>query len=349
MKKAYSAPLKALLACAVGGVLCQGLHTPLPWMIGPLIAMAILKFRGIDLAAPKGGREVGQIVIGSALGLYFTPLVAREVLASWYLLVAAALFATVLAYAGAFFLWRFAGVDRTTAFFASVPGGAAEMSNLGERYGAKTDRIAVAQSLRIVFVVVLVPVAMSLLGGHGSDIYQQSTQAFDPTGIFILLVCGAVGGGVMRVMGAPNPWFLGALGVVIALTVSEIHLSSMPGLLSNGAQLLIGCSLGARFDQAFLRRSPRFILVVSGSILSAIFMSGLFAWLLSHLGGLSMPTMVLATAPGGVAEMCITAKVLQLGVPLVTAAQVTRVIILVTTTGPLFRVARRFAGRIGLR
>jgi uncharacterized protein len=47
--------------------------------------------------------------------------------------------------------------------------------------------------------------------------------------------------------------------------------------------------------------------------------------------------------------MCITAKVLQLGVPLVTAAQVTRVIILVTTTGPLFRVARRFAGRIGLR
>jgi len=32
--------------------------------------------------------------------------------------------------------------------------------------------------------------------------------------------------------------------------------------------------------------------------------------------------------------MCVTAKVLQLGVPLVTAAHVTRVIILVTTNGP---------------
>jgi hypothetical protein len=50
--------------------------------------------------------------------------------------------------------------------------------------------------------------------------------------------------------------------------------------------------------------------------------------------------MVLATAPGGIAEMCITAKVLQLGVPLVTAAHVTRVIILVTTTAPLFRLLR---------
>jgi uncharacterized membrane protein AbrB (regulator of aidB expression) len=45
--------------------------------------------------------------------------------------------------------------------------------------------------------------------------------------------------------------------------------------------------------------------------------------------------------------MCITAKVLQLGVPLVTAAHVTRVIILVTTTGPLFRLLRRLKDRTG--
>ncbi|HEV3009239.1 MAG TPA: AbrB family transcriptional regulator, partial [Burkholderiales bacterium] len=41
-----------------------------------------------------------------------------------------------------------------------------------------------------------------------------------------------------------------------------------------------------------------------------------------------------------IAEMCITAKVLQLGVPLVTAAHVTRVLVLITTTGPTFRLAR---------
>jgi len=64
------------------------------------------------------------------------------------------------------------------------------------------------------------------------------------------------------------------------------------------------------------------------------------------LGSVPAPTMVLAAAPGGMAEMCITAKLLQLGVPLVTAAHVTRVIILVTTTAPTFRLTRRLRRRL---
>ena len=54
-----------------------------------------------------------------------------------------------------------------------------------------------------------------------------------------------------------------------------------------------------------------------------------------------LPSLVLATAPGGIAEMCITAQVLQLGVPMVTAFHVTRVILLVTCTAPLYRLAQR--------
>jgi uncharacterized protein len=77
------------------------------------------------------------------------------------------------------------------------------------------------------------------------------------------------------------------------------------------------------------------------SIGLAMLASALAAWCLAILGSAPVPTMVLATAPGGMAEMCVTAKVLQLGVPLVTAAHVTRVIILVTTTAPTFRLAKR--------
>ena len=51
-------------------------------------------------------------------------------------------------------------------------------------------------------------------------------------------------------------------------------------------------------------------------------------------------------APGGIAEMCITAKVLQLGVPLVTAAHVLRVVVLIVTTGPAFRAARAVRARL---
>jgi uncharacterized membrane protein AbrB (regulator of aidB expression) len=41
-----------------------------------------------------------------------------------------------------------------------------------------------------------------------------------------------------------------------------------------------------------------------------------------------LATLVLATAPGGIAEMCLTAQALQLGVPVVTAFHATRVVTL---------------------
>ena len=71
----------------------------------------------------------------------------------------------------------------------------------------------------------------------------------------------------------------------------------------------------------------------------------LFGAGLAYASQLHPATLVLGTAPGGIAEMCITAKVLQLGVPLVTAAHVTRVLILMTTTGPLFRLTKRVSAK----
>ena len=70
-----------------------------------------------------------------------------------------------------------------------------------------------------------------------------------------------------------------------------------------------------------------------------------FALLLAWNFGLPAPSLVLATAPGGIAEMCITAKVLQLGVPLVTAAHVTRVAVLITTTGPTYPALQAWRNR----
>jgi len=76
---------------------------------------------------------------------------------------------------------------------------------------------------------------------------------------------------------------------------------------------------------------------------AAIAVAGLFGAVLAWMSGLPAASLALAIAPGGIAEMCITAKVLQLGVPLVTAAHVVRVIVLLTATAPIYRVvsARR--------
>lgn len=60
-------------------------------------------------------------------------------------------------------------------------------------------------------------------------------------------------------------------------------------------------------------------------------------WVLSRLTGLPPVTLLLGTAPGGIAEMAITAKVLQLGVPVVTAFQVCRLVAVLVLARPVYR------------
>ena len=344
-RESWVNPALSLLLCALGGALFARLSIPLPWMIGPLAIMALCNFAGARLRAPYAGRQAGQVIIGAALGLYFTPAVAREVVSFWPLLLLAALLAIALGWVGGWILSRATGTDRTTAFFASVPGGAAEMAVLGERFGAKVDHVALAQSLRILIVVIVVPSALTYSGTHGAYALQPAAMAFDVPRLMLLLALAAAAGGGVKLMRLPNPFMLGPLFAVIALTAAEIPFSSMPGGVSNAGQVLLGCALGSRFEQRFLRRMPRFVAGAVASILIAIALAGAAGMLLALASALPIPTVVLATAPGGIAEMCITAKVLQLGVPLVTAAHVTRVIVLTTTTGPAFRAARALAMR----
>jgi uncharacterized protein len=341
-RDSWANPVLALALCAAAGALFAWLRLPLPWMIGPLSAMAFCNFANAGLRAPRGGREAGQVVIGTALGLYFTAAVAREVLSYWHLLIAAGLFAILLGALGGWILSRAARIDGTTAFFASVAGGAAEMTLLGERYGARPDRVALGQSLRILAVVVVVPFALTYSGLRGSELYQPTTLPVDWGGLALLLAIAAGAAFFVNACGMPNGFMFGALGVVIALTVSGIHLSSMPPLLSNAAQVVLGCALGARFQRRSLESAPRYVFAVLVSVAVAMAVAAAFAAVLAWASGVPMATLVLATAPGGIAEMCITAKVLSLGVPLVTAAHVTRVLVLITTTAPTYLAVQRF-------
>jgi hypothetical protein len=195
--------------------------------------------------------------------------------------------------------------------------------------------------VRVCIVVLVVPFAFTALGSHGADTYRPAQFTFYGPGLIALLGLAVLAGGTLAKLGTPNAWMLGPLSVTVALTLGGVSLSAIPTWLSNAAQVLLGCSLGSGFERESLRSSPRFIALVCLSVVLAMGASALAGWGLAVLGSVPAPTMVLATAPGGMAEMCVTAKVLQLGVPLVTAAHVTRVIILVTTTAPTFRLARR--------
>ena len=309
-------------------------------MLGPLATIAALRIGGVDIAAPMPARYLGQWVIGSSLGLYFTPFVVRHVAELWWLLLLGAAFAIALGYVAGVTLARLARFDKTTGIFASVPGGASEMTILGERFGGRMDRIAAAQSLRILIVVAIVPGAITAAGFHGTDAYVQGAKTFDAWGFLLLMTLTFAGSVVFQRMRMPNAFVLGSLAVTIPLTALSIDLSMMPPIVSNAGQCLLGCALASRFQPDFLRGAHRFVAAVVITVLMSIALSAAFATAIAWLSGQSAPSLVLGTAPGGMAEMSITAKVLQLGVPLVTAFHVTRLVVLLLLTPIIFPRAR---------
>jgi membrane AbrB-like protein len=329
----------AVLLCTLAGATFMTLKLPLPWMIGPLAMMAFARWRKWPVRAPWQFRYIGQVVIGTALGLYFTPMVAGQVARFLPLMLVGGMFALVCGYLSSLALRRLVpALDVPTAFYSCVPGSATEMAVLAERYGGYQDRVAVAQSLRILMVVSTLPFIFTYGGFHGLDVYHPGTRVVDAGGMALLFGIALTGGFALSRAGLPNAFMLGPLVCSIALSSADINLSALPGWLTNVAQLVLGCSLGAKFEHDFFHTAPRFLLAVAAStVVSALMLAG-FGCLLGWAAGIHPATAVLATAPGGIAEMGITARNLQLGVPMVTAFHVSRVVVLVTTASTMYRL-----------
>jgi uncharacterized membrane protein AbrB (regulator of aidB expression) len=197
--------------------------------------------------------------------------------------------------------------------------------------------VAAAHSLRVLLVVVLIPVAMQAAGVHGADATLPVVQDVRPAGLAVLLAAAAAGMALLWCLGTPNPWVLGALASTLLITASGGELSALPQVgHQRGAAVhrrLPGHPVHARLrarrtaldghrgaGHAGHDRGQRGLRLAAGAA-----------------AGLHPATVLLGTSPGGIAEMCITAKVLQLGVPVVTAFHVVRYVAVLTLTGPLYR------------
>ncbi len=334
----------AVVVALLGALLCVWIHTPLPWLIGPLVGVALVSMLHGRLVAPPGGRQVGQWIIGVALGLYFSPDVVREVLrlAPWVALAVA--FALALGILGSWMLRKMVPADRPTAFFGMAIGGASEMAVLAERYGGQVDRVAAAHSLRIMLVVLIVPLLLNAFDVHGLDPYLPSAREFSPSGFVLLAVVTGGAAFLMLHLGSPNSWMIGPLLAAAVLTAMGITWSALPTPVINAGQLLIGVGLGTRFTPEFFESAPRFLGAIAAITLVYLAIAGAFGWLLALGSGLHWSTAIVATTPGGIGEMALTAKALRLGVPIVTAFHAIRMAAVVLTVGWTYRGWQRWRG-----
>ncbi|MDH0085157.1 AbrB family transcriptional regulator [Stutzerimonas stutzeri] len=325
---------------AFGGWLASLANWPLPWMVGSLLAVIAVRCSGWLVSEVPRGRQVGQWIVASAIGLHFTGEVMREVLAHFGVILAGAVGTLLLGLIGIFILLR-SGSDRATAFFASMPGGASEMVVLANRHQAEAASVAAAHSLRLLLVVLIVPALFT---------WGLPTVAAPPAApvswpwLAVLLPAGGLLALLWKRLGQPNPWMLGPLTVCALASVAfDLHIG-LPCWAGALGQWLIGCSLACHFDRPFFRSAPAFLLRILLFTLLAMLVAAALGGALGWLTALDEVSLMLGMMPGGITELCLTAEALQLSVALVTAVQVLRLFLVMFLAEPLFRLWQRRAG-----
>jgi membrane AbrB-like protein len=324
-----------------GGIVAKLLHFPLPYMTGSLLITAGLGLAAVPVRSLWQARAAGQFVTGAAIGSSFTPAVVGHLFLLLPLIVVGAAISIVVAGFGALMLMRMTATDAKTAFLAAMPGGVIEMANVAVRVDADPLPIMVLQTMRVGLTVCAAPFLATLVADDGTR--HQVLQAETMSWLLVagLMVVSFLGGLALWLVRLPNCWFLGSIFAIAILGSFGLVEGRVPDVILTIAQVVIGTSIGTQFRHEFLTRLLRLLLAslvtVPYALVSMALVGALGAWLLA----LPLPTMVLALAPAGIAEMALTGKVLGLDAAMITGFQTVRILMVTLGAAPACRIFER--------
>lgn len=327
-----------LALAAAGGIGASVAGLPLPYLIGPLLLVTCATFAGLPLARPpQWTATIMRAVLGVAIGASFNPELIDDLAAIGLTLLAVPLYIVVSTAVGVFIYRRVGGYDRAEAFFAALPGGLYTMTAYAEDMGVDVRRIALAQALRLTIVVVAVPIIVWIAdlpvravvtpdGGH---------PPLDAVGVATLVACGVVGALLGRLSRLPGGVIIGPMICSTAVHVSGLSVAVVPWELLALAQVVLGASIGARFVGESQRMIRNGVPLAFVSVFGAGLVTLALAWPLAYLTGGDLVTLLLALAPGGMAEMSLVAVSLGLDAAIVATLHLER-ILLVVLGAPVF-------------
>ncbi|WP_414474529.1 AbrB family transcriptional regulator [Microvirga sp. M2] len=330
-----------LLISVLTGYLASRAGIPLAWVLGPLIPTAAGAVLGVRVFAPKQGRQLGQLVVGTSIGLSLT-VASVDLIASWFPVILLTSVASVIVTALMCVPFsRVARIDIATAYFSLTPGGLSEMARTGEKEGAQSEPVALCQTIRVAVLVCLMPWLLLTFGADGglAQIVDRAQLPYWELGL--LLAFTAASACIIRQTGVNNPWMIGGLigsGILSASGLVEGRVPYVPFALG---QFLIGISIGARFRRENLAKLPRVAIASFAFILmnTAVLLG--YAYLVHIATGIDLSTMALSSSPGGLAEMALTAQALHLSTALITSFHVIRSFTVNAFSQHFYRLFRR--------
>ena len=334
----------ALAVGAVGGALFAYAQLPLAWMIGAMVATCAVSIAGTSLTVPKPLRSTMIMVLGILLGSAFRPSLLDHI-DRWAITLAALVpYIAIATMVGMLYLRRLMRLDMTTAYFTSAPGGLSEMMIVGGENGGDERTIGLSHSARVMLVVFTVPFWFQFTVGYDPDTASAMTRTEVPPGAVdaLLLAACAIGWPVARVLRLPAPPLTGPMLLSAVVHLSGLTAAAPPWVLVATAQVVVGSAIGCRFVGVSPREVARIVVLALGLTTLLLAVTVVFAVLLHALTGIGLTPLILAFAPGGLAEMSLVALALGVDAAFVSSHHIVRVLLIVGFAPIVFGLIRRY-------
>ena len=322
------------------------LDLPLPFLFGPMCACLLAALAGVPLGGIGPVAMGARTILGVAVGASITPDVVGQLPQMAASVAFIPLYVLIIGLIGVPFFQRICGFDRTTAYFAAMPGGLHDMVVFGQEAGADMRALSLIHASRVLVIVTLVPVILAHGFGNGfaNPIGDPATDL--PAAQLLLMVAVAVvgwkGGERIGLFGAA---ILGPLILTAPLSVAGVIEHRPPAEAINAAQFFIGAGLGVGYVGVTLRELRRDVAsgVVYVLILAAI--AFVFTEIVVQAGFAAPMEGFLAFAPGGQAEMTVLAIVAGADLGFVVVHHLVRIMIVITGAPIVAQMTGVTAGR----
>ncbi|PVE50675.1 AbrB family transcriptional regulator [Rhizobium rhizogenes] len=331
-----------VLIAAVGVAIFLLLNLPLPFLFGPMTATLVAALCRAPLAGLGQVSVAARSVLGVAIGTSVTPALVGELPSMLASVALVPVYIVLIALVGVPFFRRFCGFDPVTAFYAAMPGGAADMTIFGKESGGNVRQLSLVHVTRLMVIMVVAPVILVNIYGV-SLTHAIGPPAFDLPILEMLImavaaIVGWKGGERIGLFGAA---ILGPLVVSAILSLAGIlHLRPPREALMVG-QFLIGMGIGVSYVGVSLRELRHTVTGGTAFVLILAALAGAVTELVT-MTGLAPPVEgFLAFMPGGQAEMSMLALVSGADLSFVVVHHLTRILVVILGAPILFRFMRR--------
>ncbi|WP_186577738.1 AbrB family transcriptional regulator [Aquibacillus kalidii] len=311
MKTGYlSRVLFTYVVGLIGASLFVYLHLPLPWILGPLLSILLMKsLSPVDAESSSPLRKVSFTITGIQIGATFTATTIDQVLPYFIPYTILTLLLITISLVNAYWLTKWIPIDPTTSMLGSVPGGLSVIVALSDSLKGNTALVAIFHTIRLMSVLFLVPFVVTHLfsGNDGVTNYIDTTTTVQGPLWTILLLFLFFIIALLVEHKVPASLVIVPMLLVAFFQINSIELYHLPEALYLFAQLTIGIHLGTTISIRDLIKAGKYCVYYLGLTVLLIGISFGFGYLFSLHTNMDLATAILSFAPGGLIEMALTA------------------------------------------